>query len=33
VNLSEPIEPGVDVPADIDGVPVRVEVTGIIRPR
>lgn len=33
VNLSEPIEPGVDVPADIDGVPVQVEVTGVIRPR
>lgn len=33
VNLSEPIEPGTEVPADIDGVPVRVEVTGTIRAR
>lgn len=31
VNLSEPVEPGTDLPADIDGVPVRVEVTGTIR--
>ncbi len=33
VNLSEPIEPGTELPADIDGVPVRVEVTGAIRAR
>lgn len=31
VNLSEPVEPGIEIPADIDGVPVRVEVTGTIR--
>ena len=33
LNLSVPLEPGVELPADIDGVPLRVEVTGIIRPR
>lgn len=31
LNLSEPIEPGVKFPADIDGVPLCVEVTGTIR--
>lgn len=33
VNLSEPVQPGVELPTDIDGVPVRVEVTGPIRAR
>jgi hypothetical protein len=33
VNLSEPFEPGTKVPTDIDGVPVRVEITGTIRAR
>lgn len=33
VNLSEAIDPDVEVPANIDGVPVCVEVTGTIRPR
>jgi hypothetical protein len=33
VNLSEPLEPGIDAPAEIDGVRVRVEVTGVIRAR
>jgi hypothetical protein len=33
LNLSEPIEPGVTLPPDIDGVPLRVEITGAIRPR
>jgi hypothetical protein len=33
VNLSEPVEPGTKVPTDIDGVPVRVEITGTIRAR
>ncbi|HVL68110.1 MAG TPA: hypothetical protein VM364_12675 [Vicinamibacterales bacterium] len=33
VNLSEPVEPGVSLPSDIDGVPVRVEVTGEIKAR
>ena len=33
VNLSEPVEPGTELPTDIDGVPVRVEVTGTIRTR
>jgi hypothetical protein len=32
VNLSEPADPG-DLPAEIDGVRVCVEVTGKIRPR
>jgi hypothetical protein len=31
VNLREPVRPGVDVPTRIDGVPVRVEVTGTVR--
>jgi hypothetical protein len=33
VNLSDPIDPDRQLPTDIDGVPVRVEVTGTIRPR
>jgi hypothetical protein len=33
VNLSGPIAPGTEVPTEIDGVPVRVEVTGSIRAR
>ena len=33
VNLSEAIDPGVEVPTDIDGVAVRVEITGTIRAR
>ncbi|MCA1788921.1 MAG: hypothetical protein LC667_03395 [Thioalkalivibrio sp.] len=28
VNLSEPLGPGVKTPTHVDGVPVRVEVTG-----
>jgi hypothetical protein len=33
VNLSEPVDPGIALPTEIDGVPVRVEVTGPIRAR
>jgi hypothetical protein len=33
LNLSKPIGPGVKFPANINGVPLRVEVTGTIRPR
>jgi hypothetical protein len=33
VNLSQPVAPGAELPTEIDGVPVRVEVTGAIRPR
>ncbi len=33
VNLSEPLGPGVEIPSEIDGVPIRVELTGPIRPR
>ena len=33
VNLTEPVDPGVELPTEIDGVPVRVEVTGTIRAR
>lgn len=33
VNLSEASDPRVTFPADINGVPVCVEVTGTIRPR
>lgn len=31
VNLREPIPRGVNVPTQVDGVPVRVEVTGAVR--
>jgi len=33
VNLMEPPAPDVELPTEIDGVPVRVEITGAIRPR
>jgi hypothetical protein len=33
INLSEPVDPATELPTDIDGVPVRVEVTGTIRAR
>jgi hypothetical protein len=33
VNVSEPIGPGIEIPEDIDGVLVCVEVTGAIRAR
>lgn len=33
VNLSEPVDPGVELPTEIDGVSVCVEVTGAIRAR
>lgn len=33
LNLSRPIGPGVKLPSDIDGVPLRVEITGTIRTR
>jgi hypothetical protein len=33
VNLHEPVDPDIEIPTEIDGVPVRVEVTGTIRPR
>jgi hypothetical protein len=33
LNLSEPVDPDVTLPADIDGVPLCVEITGAIRPR
>ena len=33
VNLSEPVGPGTELPTEIDGVRVRVEVTGTIRAR
>lgn len=33
VNLAEPVAPGVELPAVIEGVPVRVEVVGVIKPR
>jgi hypothetical protein len=32
VNLAEPLGPGVKVPTSIKGVPIRIEVTGVIRP-
>lgn len=32
VNLSGPVAPGVNLPTHVDGVPVRVEVTGPVRP-
>ena len=33
VNLSGPVEPGTKLPTEIDGVAVRIEVTGPIRAR
>ncbi|MGH7343231.1 MAG: hypothetical protein ACREKH_22310 [Candidatus Rokuibacteriota bacterium] len=33
VNLREPLSPGVSPPAAVEGVPVRVEVVGVVRPR
>jgi hypothetical protein len=33
INLREPLGNDVDVPAEIDGVPVRIEVVGQIRKR
>jgi hypothetical protein len=33
VNLSEPVDPGTELPTEIDGVRVRVEVVGVIRAR
>jgi hypothetical protein len=33
VNLSGPVAPGTELPTEIDGVPVRVEMTGPIRAR
>jgi hypothetical protein len=33
VNLDAPPAPDADLPDSIDGVPVRIEVVGMIRPR
>lgn len=33
VNLSEPPKPGVKVPTEVDGVPIKIDVVGTIRPR
>ena len=33
INLREPPAPGVALPTAVEGVPVRVEVVGTIRPR
>jgi hypothetical protein len=33
LNLREPMPSGVELPSRIDGVPVRVEITGTIRAR
>lgn len=33
VNLREPVDPGIELPTEVDGVPVCVEVTGSIRAR
>lgn len=33
VNLEAPPDPETDLPETIDGVPVRIEVIGTIRPR
>jgi hypothetical protein len=33
VNLVEPLESGVGLPTEIDGVPVRVEITGRVTRR
>jgi hypothetical protein len=33
INMSGPPGPDVEIPADIDGVPVRIEIIGSIRKR
>lgn len=33
VNLRAPISPDISLPTHIEGVPVRVEVAGVLRPR
>ena len=33
INLSEQLHPGTEIPEDIDGVPVVVELVGRITPR
>ena len=33
INLREPLRPDVSPPTAVEGVPVRVEVVGAIRPR
>jgi hypothetical protein len=33
INLAEPVQPGTELPTEIDGVPLRIEVTGTIRAR
>jgi hypothetical protein len=33
VNLAEPIKAGIAVPTEVDGVPVKVEITGAIKAR
>ena len=33
VNLREPISSDISLPTHIEGVPVRVEVVGVLRPR
>lgn len=33
LNLSEPLAPEVSVPDDVDGVPLKIEVTGNVRRR
>jgi hypothetical protein len=33
VNLREPLRPEVSPPTAVEGVPVRVEVVGVVRPR
>jgi hypothetical protein len=33
VNLSEPPKPDVKLPTQVDGVPLKLEIVGTIRPR
>lgn len=33
VNVSRPLPPEADVPSEVDGVPICVEVVGVIRSR
>lgn len=33
VNLSKPPDVDFELPTEIDGVPIRVEITGTVRPR
>ena len=33
INLPEPVSTDIKLPSEFDGVPVRVEIIGVVRPR